>query len=197
MVEPAQSTKIREGTEPDSLWIDQIAAGDRHAFEELYQAYAKRLFRYLVSLLGDSSKAEELVNDTMVAVWKAASQFRSQSKVSTWVFAIAHNKALNEMRRKHPVVLDIEDAAEVADPDEGPEGAVRRGDVAERVRSALQQLSPEHRAVVQLSFYEGFSYQEIAQLVQSPISTVKTRMFYARKKLQELLGKEAIIGEAP
>jgi RNA polymerase sigma-70 factor (ECF subfamily) len=196
MSEQAQSATGWAGTEPESLWIQQIAGGDRDAFEKLYKAYAARLFRYLFSMLGDANAAEELVNDVMVAAWKGAGQFRGQSKPSTWLFGIAHHKALNELRRRQPQVVDIEEASEVASTAEGPDTAVRRRSLEQTVRGALQTLSPEHREVMELTFYQGLSYQEIAEIMQCPVNTVKTRMFYARKKLQEALEKEGIIGGA-
>jgi RNA polymerase sigma-70 factor (ECF subfamily) len=195
MTEQAQSTASRDGPEPDSLWIQQIAAGDRDAFEKLYKAYAARLFRYLFSMIGDSSAAEELTNDVMVAAWKSAAKFRGESKPSTWLFGIAHHKALNELRRKPPLTVEIENASELATPGEGPEGAVRRASLEQTVRGALQELSPEHREVVELTFYQGLSYQEIAEIMQSPVNTVKTRMFYAKKRLQEVLERQGIVGE--
>lgn len=179
------------------LWIQQIAAGDRDAFENLYKAYAPRLFRYLVSMIADAGAAEELTNDVMVAAWKGAAAFRGDSKPSTWLFGIAHHKVLNAWRRKQPTTVEIEEASRIAASDEGPEEAVQRHGLEQRVRGALQELSPEHRAVVELTFYHGLSYQEIAQIVASPVNTVKTRMFYAKKKLQEALGKDDMIGEVP
>ena len=192
MTEQARSTANRDGAEPESLWIQQIAQGDRDAFEKLYKAYAPGLFRYLFSMVGDAGAAEELTNDVMVAAWKGAASFRGESRASTWLFGIAHHKALNELRRKQPVTVDVEKAIEVAAAGEGPEEVVQRRSVEQSVRGALQQLSPEHRAVVELTFYQGLSYEEIAGIMQCPVNTVKTRMFYARKKLQEVLGKEAL-----
>lgn len=196
MSEQAQSATGWAGTEPESLWIQQIAGGDRDAFEKLYKAYAARLFRYLFSMLSDANAAEELANDVMVAAWKGAAQFRGQSKPSTWLFGIAHHKALNELRRRQPQVVDIEEASEVASPAEDPDTAITRHSLEQTVRGALQTLTPEHREVMELTFYQGLSYQEIAEIMQCPVNTVKTRMFYAKKKLQEALEKEGIIGGA-
>jgi len=177
------------------LWIRQIAAGDRDAFENLYKAYAPRLFRYLYSMVADAAAAEELTNDVMVAAWKGAANFRGDSRPSTWLFGIAHHKALNELRRKHPVIVEEEEASQMADSAESPEQVVQRHGLEQSVRGALQELSPDHREVVELTFYHGLSYQEIAEIVQSPVNTVKTRMFYAKKKLQEVLGRTGILGE--
>jgi RNA polymerase sigma-70 factor (ECF subfamily) len=194
MAEQAKSAINRAGTEPESLWIQQIAGGDRDAFEKLYKAYAARLFRYLFSVVGDANAAEELANDVMVAAWKGAASFKGQSKPSTWLFGIAHHKALNELRRRQPQMVEIEQASDVAASGEGPDTAVRRESLEQSVRSALRALSAEHREVVELTFYQGLSYQEIAEIMESPVNTVKTRMFYAKKKLQEALEKEGIIG---
>src|SRR5215469_15737371 len=106
------------------LWIRQIAAGDRDAFENLYKAYAPRLFRYLYNMITDAAAAEELTNDVMLAAWKGAASFRGDSRPSTWLFGIAHHKALNELRRKHPVTVDEEEASRMADSAEGPEQVV-------------------------------------------------------------------------
>ena len=195
MTKQTQSTPRRDGAEPDSLLIQEIAAGDRDAFEKLYRAYAPRLFRYLFSMTGDAGTSEELTNDVMVAAWKGAPNFRGESRVSTWLFGIAHHKALNAVRGKQPLTVEIEQASEAAAPDEGPQEIVLRHSLEQTVRSALQELSPEHREVMELTFYQGLSYLEIAEIMQCPVNTVKTRMFYAKKKLQEVLGREGIAGE--
>ena len=195
MTKQTQSTPSRDGAEPDSLLIQEIAAGDRDAFEKLYRTYAPRLFRYLFSMTRDASTSEELTNDVMVAAWKGAANFRGESRVSTWLFGIAHHKALNAVRGKQPLTVEIEQASEAAAPDEGPQELVLRHSLEQTVRSALQELSPEHREVMELTFYQGLSYLEIAEIMQCPVGTVKTRMFYAKKKLQEMLGREGIAGE--
>ena len=195
MTKQTQSTPSRDGAEPDSLLIQEIAAGDRDAFEKLYRTYAPRLFRYLFSMTGDASRSEELTNDVMIAAWKGAPNFRGESRVSTWLFGIAHHKALNAVRGKQPLTVEIEQASEAAAPDEGPQEIVLRHSLEQTVRSALQELSPEHREVMELTFYQGLSYLEIAEIMQCPVNTVKTRMFYAKKKLQEVLGREGIAGE--
>ena len=176
-------------------WIAQIAAGDRDAFERLYNTYAQRLFRYLFTMIGNAGTSEELTNDVMVAAWKGAGTFRGESRISTWLFGIARYKALNVVRQTQPLTVDVEIASEVAASGEGPQDVVQRHSLEMSVRSALQELTPEHREVVELTFYQGLSYQEIADIMLCPVNTVKTRMFYAKKKLQEVLGREGIAGE--
>ena len=181
--------------DPEYLWIRQIAEGDRDAFEKLYHAYQARLFRYLYRMVNDISTAEELTNDVMVAAWKAAASFRGQSKPSTWLFGIAHYKALNELRGKRPQIVEIENAGQVVAAGEDPEAAVSRQSLQQSIQRVLQELSPEHREVVELTFYQGLSYQEIAEIMQCPVNTVKTRMFYAKQRLQGALKGKGITGE--
>jgi RNA polymerase sigma-70 factor (ECF subfamily) len=180
---------------PEQLLIQRIAEGSREAFEQLYRTWQTRLFRYLLRMVGDSGTAEELTNDTMVAAWKAAPSFKGQSKVSTWLFAIARNKALNSLRRRQPETVEVEEAMAVASASGGQEQSVSRDRLQSTMKDALQQLSPDHREVMELTFYQELSYQEIAEIMQCPVNTVKTRMFYAKKKLQEILESRGITGE--
>jgi RNA polymerase sigma-70 factor, ECF subfamily len=180
------------GREPDALWIKQIAEGNRDAFERFYGEYQKRLFRYFMRLVNRSEAAEELTNDVLVEVWKKAGEFRGLSKVSTWIFGIAHYKALNEFRARKPATVEIEMAANEADPGETPEESAAQVNLKEKIKRALQALSPEHREVMELTFTNGLSYQEISDIMQCPVNTVKTRMFYAKKQLQEILDKMGI-----
>ncbi len=186
-----------ENVDPELEWIWRIADGDRDAFEKLYAAWQTRLFRYLFRMVGDTGTAEELTNDTMVAAWKSAGSFKGQSKASTWLFGIARNKALNVLRQRQPLTVEVESAMAVAASAAGPEQSVMRGRLQETMKHALQELSQEHREVMELTFYQELSYQEIAAIIECPVNTVKTRMFYAKKKLQEILERRGIAGEMP
>src|SRR5258707_10158825 len=183
--------------DPDLECMRQIAGGSREAFELLFRAWQTRLFRYLLQMVGDASLAEELASDTLVAAWKAAGSFKGQSKTSTWLFAIARNKALNEMRRRTRVTVEIEKAAGVAAAGDAPDASVHRASQKRTIQQALQELSAEHREVMELAFYQGLSYPEIAGIMKCPVNTVKTRMFYAKKRLQEVLEDRGISGEMP
>jgi RNA polymerase sigma-70 factor, ECF subfamily len=185
-----------EIVDPELEWIRRIAEGDRNAFEQLFAAYQMRLFRYLMHMVADKGTAEELTNDTMVAAWKNAGSFKGQSKASTWLFAIARNKALNAMRGQQPVMIEVETAmATTASASDNPEQTASRGSLHATMKQALQELSPEHREVIELTFYQELSYQEIAEIMGCPVGTVKTRMFYAKKRLQEVLEQRGIRGE--
>jgi RNA polymerase sigma-70 factor (ECF subfamily) len=170
--------------------ISRVAGGDIEAFKTLHQIYQKRLFAYSMKMLDDAGTAEELCNDVMLDVWRQAGQFKGKSKLSSWIFGIARYKALNTLRRKdRRINVALEQAATTADARPDPEKAAERRDTREKLEAALGTLSPEHREVIELTFYHEFSYEEIARIMKCPVGTVKTRMFYARQKLRAWLGE--------
>ena len=179
----------------DGQLIAGIAAGDRRAFRTFFDVYGPRIFRYAVRTIGDVGKAEEVTNDVMLEVWKNAARFERRSSVSTWIIGIARHKSLNAIRGKQHVTVDIEDVAEqISDEGAAVESGEAERDRAEMrrvLRAAVAKLSPEHKDVVELTFFHGHSYEEIAQIVGCPENTVKTRMFHAKKQLKTLLGERA------
>jgi RNA polymerase sigma-70 factor (ECF subfamily) len=177
-------------------WIARIARGDRGAFERMYAAYAPRIFRFVVRMVRDETRSEEIVNDVMVEVWKSASRFEGRSSPSTWVLGIARHRALNALRGGRLDTRPLDEGVEVCDPGEDAEVTADKKSMAVRLRAALDALSPEHREVVELTFFQGCSYKEIAAIARCPENTVKTRMFHAKKKLKPLLVEARLEGEA-
>ena len=175
------------GPEREIALLGRIADGDRRAFEDLYAIYARRVFRYMIRMVRDEARAEELTNDVLVDVWKGAARFEGRSKPSTWIFGIAHHKALNAFRGGRLDTTELDERTPVADPAEGPDADLDRRSLVAKVKEALGALSAEHREVVELTFFHGLSYPEIAEAVGIPTGTVKTRMFHAKKKLGPLL----------
>jgi RNA polymerase sigma-70 factor, ECF subfamily len=171
-------------------WMRQIAKGDRTAFERLYHAYHRRIYGYLFRMLSNAETAEELASDVMLETWKAAGTFRGDSQVSTWLFGIARFKGLSHLRRRKSESRasgDEDEAAEIADEHDLPDEALMKDSMKATIKQALSKLSPDHREVMELTFFQDFSYPEIAKLLDIPVNTVKTRMFHARKQLRELL----------
>ncbi len=164
----------------DARLVAQVARGDGDAFRSLYERYAERLFRYAFTLLRDRHLAEDVVQETMVAVWKGAALFEGRSQVSTWLFGIARHQAFRARRGESKGERVPAETDEVPDP--AP--AVERG---LRVQRAVAELPPEQREVVFLAFYEGLPYAEIARVQGVPEGTVKSRMFHAKRKLAEVL----------
>ena len=167
--------------------LQRVAAGDEAAFEDLYVQLHDRLYGFLYRLTGRAAAAEELINDTMLVVWRSAAAFEGRSAVSTWVFGIAYRKARKELERtrrdRSAVPLDQVVLVEPVDADR----RLRRTEIRERLTAALEQLSLEHRAVIELTYFGGHSYREIAEIVGCPENTVKTRMFHARRRLRPIL----------
>jgi RNA polymerase sigma-70 factor (ECF subfamily) len=178
--------------ERDAALLARIATGDQDALRSLYERYGERLFRYVHRLVGNESKAEEVTNDVMLEVWKNAARFEGRSRVSTWVIGIARYRALNAVRGKRLTEVDLDD---VPEPSNGSslqseqETFETQRDLRRLLSQALKTLSVEHRDVVELTFFHGFSYPEIARIVGCPENTVKTRMFHARRKLKKALGE--------
>ena len=168
----------------ENKWIGRIAQGDLEAFEELYASYKRRIFAYLFRTLSSREKAEEALNEVMLSVWKGAPRFRGDSRLSTWVFGIARHKALNHLGRQELPIEESDQDLEAADEKEGMEERLIRKDL---VKQALGHLSPQHREVVELTFFAELSYQEIAGVVGCPVNTVKTRMFHAKRHLRGIL----------
>jgi RNA polymerase sigma-70 factor (ECF subfamily) len=177
----------RESPETENALLAGVARRDQAAFENLFRRYQKRLFRYLLGVVRNEAVAEELVCETMADVWRNSSTFQGRSRVSTWIFGIASHKAKTALRRPQPLEADPEMIARLEDPAPGPADEVIRKELAEQVRAAIELLTPEHRQVVELTFMQGFSYQEIVEIVSCPVNTVKTRMFYAKRRLREVL----------
>jgi len=172
------------GEAAQAALVAAAAHGSIQAFEALYRIYHPRLARFLERLTHRPQLAEELLNDTMLTVWHKARTYNGHSKVSTWIFAIAYRKALKAHKRLDDPVGADPDAEETGAT---PEGALLQLELSARISTAMRTLSADHRAVIQLNYFHGFDYPEIAAIVDCPLGTVKTRMFHARRKLERLL----------
>ena len=174
--------------------LTRIAEGDRGEFEKLYRAYYPRLFGYLFRLIRDAGAVEETLNDVMLAVWRQAGQFRGDSRVSTWIFGIAYRQAMRSVRRtkSQPLLVEPEDHLLPVDSRDA-ETETLESELRLTLNAALEQLTPEHRAVVELTYYYGYSYADIGRIVGCPENTVKTRMFHARRKLRSLVPELAAL----
>lgn len=164
----------------DRELLSRVAARDEAAFRQLYERYADRVFRYALTMLRQRRLAEEVVQETMVAVWQGAGSFRGGSQVSTWIFGIARNQAHALLRREARGAREPEEPLVLPDPAAAVE---REG----KVLAALEGLPPDQREVVVLAFYEGLSYREIARILGVPEGTVKSRMYFAKRRLREAL----------
>ncbi len=151
-----------------------------------------RVYRFVLRLVRNEATAEDLISEVFLDVWRQAAKFEGRSAVSTWMLSIARFKALSALRRKPEQELDVETAAAIEDHSDDPEVALAKKDKGALLRQCLTALSAEHREIVDLVYYHEKSVEEVARIVGIPEATVKTRMFYARKKLSELLKERGI-----
>jgi RNA polymerase sigma-70 factor (ECF subfamily) len=167
--------------------VARIARGDRNAFERLYRAYLPRLTRFLHQLTRRPQAVEEAINDTMLVVWRKAASYSSESKVSTWIFAIAYRRGLKVLTRFDEPVAD--ETAWMRADESGIESRLIQHQLHQVLGEAMAQVSAEQRAVIELTYYQGCAYREIAEIMGCPVDTVKTRMFHARRRLRQLLAE--------
>jgi RNA polymerase sigma factor (sigma-70 family) len=183
---PARNRPIPDNSDSaidEYTLLQRIIDGDTSAFEVFYKLYFSKLFRFIQRMTHPES-VEELIQETLLVVWEKPEGFNHTSKISTWVFGIAYNKALKSLsknaRRRNDV--DVDDLLEtLGDSAANPAQKLESEDW---LSCSLAALSPDQRAVIELTFYHGLPYQDIAIILNCPENTVKTRMFHARKKLQ-------------
>jgi RNA polymerase sigma-70 factor (ECF subfamily) len=176
----------------DEVLIGRIANGDRLAMQVLFARHHVRVYRFTLRLVRNEATAEDLISEVFLDVWRQAGKFEGRAAVSTWLLAIARFKALSVLRRKPEQELDDETAEAIEDTSDNPEVALQKKEKGAILRKCMDALSAEHREIIDLVYYHEKSVEEVAEIVGIPEATVKTRMFYARKKLAELLKAQGI-----
>jgi RNA polymerase sigma-70 factor (ECF subfamily) len=171
----------------DEMLLARIAGGDQLAMRTLFGRYQVPLYRWIVRIVGNEALAEDILSDVFLDVWRQAGSFQARSSVSTWLLSIARFKALSARRRRIDVQLDDATIAGIPDPMDDPETTLQKKDRHDLLRRSLAKLSPEQSEVIDLVYYHGKSVKEVAEIVGIAEPTVKTRMFYARRKLAELV----------
>lgn len=180
--------------------MERLALGDESALEELYERWSGPLLSFLYGMCRDRDLAEDLMQGVFLKVWRAAPRYQPLAKFSTWLFQIARNHFLNErekrLRRVQPVSLDapgrLEDgstlAARVADDGPAPDDLALSGELGEHIAEAVARLPEKLRSVWVLGAGQGLPYREVAEILEIPVGTVKSRMFQAVRQLREELG---------
>jgi RNA polymerase sigma-70 factor (ECF subfamily) len=176
---------LKIGGQVDRDVLDKVAAGDREALRELYLIYHRRLSRFLTRFIRRHDLIEEVINDTLWVVWRKASEFRGDSQLSTWIMGIAYRCALRTLRGRGLDAVPIENEPLTA-PDE-----LHAAETGEWVALAMLHLPTDQRLTLELSYGQGHSCEEIAQIMDCPVNTVKSRMFQARNKLRTILPRLA------
>ena len=185
-----------EHSEPDdAALLRRMANGDQAALDVLYARHAPGLLRYLLGWGNDRAEAEEILQDTFVAAWRAARGFQGRASVRTWLFAIAQRQA-RDRRRRHGLALEAEaELDELADTATGPEDSLLAQMALTELAAAIAQLPPRQRQVLALMFVHELSQAEIAQVLDIPVGTVKSRLSSARRALQARLGPGGEVSE--
>ena len=177
-------------TEPtDRILLQRMAAGDRAALSTMYRAYHGRLTRFLNRLTRRADIIEEVINDCFWIAWQKASNFHGDSRVSTWIMGIAYRRALNMLRRA--TTHDRAMRLEIAEGEPTASDSAQELEERQLLNAGLAQLPLEQRLVLEFTYYLDHSCEEIAEIMDCPVNTVKTRMFNARRKLRVLLKDSA------
>lgn len=187
--EPGPGGTVQSERDADLRLIARVGRGDGVAFDALYRKYQTRLTRFLATLVRHPHIVEEVLDDTLMVVWQRAGDFKGESKLSTWIFAIAYRKAMKALR-KYDAPLEDHEAENRPSHEASPEEAFGQTRLHRLLKGAMDELSPDHRGVVELTYFQDLSYREIAEIMDCPVDTVKTRMFYARRQLRRRLEGE-------
>jgi RNA polymerase sigma-70 factor, ECF subfamily len=171
----------------DENLIRAIATGNQSAMRTLYGRHHLRVFHFIVRLGCGDDRAEDLVAEVFLSVWRQAGTFENRSQVSTWLLSIARFKALTSLGRRRDAQLEDGSMDTLVDDANTPEQSVLNSDRSIQLRSCIAQLSSDHGEIIDLVYYHDKSVDEISKILNLPRNTVKTRMFYARKHLARLL----------
>ncbi len=183
-------TSVDWKDQSDAALLKAVANGNMSAFEEVHRRYFVKLMRFAVRIADNQEAAEEVANDTLMTVWRTADRFEGRSKPSTWMFGIAYRMAMKARQKLEKRRGDVElDEGMVGVDGDAADKVILRKDLAD----ALRQLTPDLRAVVELTYFNGYIYTEIAEILECPVGTVKTRMMTARRRLRTFLDDTDVI----
>ncbi len=171
------------------LLLQQVAAGSEPAMVTLYNAFESRIYNFVLSRLNNSFEASEVLNEVMLEIWKNAAKFKENSKVSTWIFGIAHHKTIDHLRKKyrHQREVEVEENFDIADESANAEQAILSSQVSSHVRDCIKQLKQPFKDIIHLTFFEELHYSDIAMILDCPEGTIKSRMFHAKSSLKNCL----------
>jgi RNA polymerase sigma-70 factor (ECF subfamily) len=192
-----QALRERESSTDDASdesLVARVAQNDRHALQLLFGRHRQRVYRFALRLVGNRATAEDIVSEVFLELWRRAASFERRAQLSTWLLGITRNKALSVLRARVDQPLDEAMAEAMPDPAITAEDSLQASERNALVRRCLERLSPAHREIVDLVYYHEKSVDEVAAIVGVPAATVKTRMFYARKRLAELVKDAGITG---
>jgi RNA polymerase sigma-70 factor (ECF subfamily) len=176
----------------DTELMQAVGQGDKQAMQVLFGRHNVRIYRFALRFVNDEAMADDLVSEVFLEVWRQATKFEARCQVSTWLLAIARNKALSVLRRKSTEEMDDDVAEFIEDTSDSPEVVMQKRQRTEIMLECIKQLSPAHREIIDLVYYHEKTIEEVAKIIGIPLNTVKTRMFYARKRVAELMASKGV-----
>jgi RNA polymerase sigma-70 factor, ECF subfamily len=176
----------------DQVLVGLVAQGDKDAMQVLFARHNVRVFRFLMRIVDNEATAEDLVSEVFLDAWRHAGRFEARSQVATWLLGIARHKALSALRRRSADQLDDDVIEFIEDAADNPEVAVQKHETSAILLDCLRQLSPAHREIIDLVYYHERTIDDVAEIIGVPQNTVKTRMFYARKRIAELMAARGV-----
>lgn len=177
----------------DEELLKRIVAGDNLAMKSFYARHHVRLYRFLVRMTRREATAEELMHEVLLEIWRKAGSYEGRSSVSTWMLSIAHHKAISQLRKRSEQPLDEDETAtEMPDDEDDPEVALQKRNKSTMMHACMEKLSEEHRTILDLVYYHDRSVAEASEVLGIPENTVKTRLFYARKRLAVLMSEAGL-----
>ena len=182
----------RETPLSDETLIKQIADGNKLAMRALFARHQVRVYRFALRIVRDTALADDVVSEVFIDAWQHAGRYEGRSTVSTWLLGITRHKALTAANRRTTESIDSETAMNVVDPGNTPEAELGQKDTGAVIRRCLASLTPEHAEIIDLVYYQEKSIKEIVEILGIPENTVKTRMFYARKRLAALMTAQGV-----
>ena len=185
---PWQTQTVMTKPAEDLDLIRRMQAGDEDAVRDLYALYGQRLYAYALRLRNDPATAEDVTQNTLVTAWRTARTFRGEGRLIAWLLGIVHHTAMKSLRGSTNYLDDVAEETISADQP-SPEEQAQVKDERRWVRQGMQSLSPEHRAVLELIFYQELTINEVAQVLDVPLGTVKSRLSYARTHLRGVLAR--------
>ena len=180
-----------QALEEDVYLIQLIAGGNENSFGEIYRRYHQPIYNYLLRIVQDDAGADDILQEVFLAVWQGAGKFKQKASVKTWIYRIAYRQSISWLR-KHGRKSSPAELEEVVDSGESPEERALTAIRNVNIKRAIEGLSPKHRAVLELAFVQDMSYMEIAEILDCPVGTVKSRMSYALRHLNQILVKTGI-----
>ncbi len=172
--------------------VIRIAEGDELAMRVLYARHQLKIYRFVLRLVRDETAAEDAISEVFLDVWRQAARFEGRSSVTTWLLAMARNKAWSALRKRREIGIDDGMAEQLEDDSDDPEVVAQKADKGAAMRRCIEKLTVDHREVIELVYYQETALDEAAIILDIPENTVKTRLFHARKKLSELLREAGI-----